>query len=646
MNQEQKPRKPVEAGGVGPMGRSGMDSLGKPVQKVKNFNATFRRLPGYFLPHKYRLLLVLGASILGTIFAAIAPKILGLATTRLFVGALANYQALQNHHPAPGLDFASIGKILLLLLGLYLLSAIFLFAQQYIMADVAQKTVYRLRREVDEKLSRLPLTFFDSHLHGEILSRAVNDMDNLSTTLQQSVTQLITSIMTILSVLVMMLITSWQLCLIVLATLPLSMVISMGIARRSRNYFRQQQKALGQLNGHVEEMYTGYKVIKAFGREAWAIATFAELNEQLYEAGWRSQFVSGVIMPLMMFIGNLAYVAIASVGSILVTSGTIAIGDVQAFIQYAQQFTQPIAMLANIANVIQSSLASAERIFELLDEPEELPDSASALINTKSPEAGSIRFQHVRFGYQTDIPLMDDLTIDVQAGQKIAIVGPTGAGKTTLVNLLMRFYEIEAGVILVNGVDVTRYNRSDLRHTFGIVLQDTWLFSDSIYRNIAYGREDATEEEIVRAAQAAHADHFVRTLPEGYGTILNQDATNISQGQKQLLTIARAFLADPAILVLDEATSNVDARTELLIQKAMDQLMQGRTSFVIAHRLSTIRDANLILVMNHGTIVEQGTHQELLELKGFYADLYDSQFRGQGFTEEAIESLSAGQASS
>jgi ATP-binding cassette, subfamily B, multidrug efflux pump len=640
MSAAQKYSKPAEAGGVGPMGKSGMSSMGKPVQKAKNFKATFRRLPGYFLPNKDRLLLVLVASILGTLFTIIAPKMLGLATTRLFVGALANYRALQNHQPPSGLDFASIGMILLILLGLYLLSAIFMFVQQYIMADVAQKTVYRLRKEVDEKLARLPLTFFDSHPHGEILSRAVNDMDNLSTTLQQSATQLITSIVTVLGVFIMMLITSWQLCLIVLGTLPLSMIISMRIARRSQGYFRQQQKALGKLTGHVEEMYTGHKVVKAFGREASAIATFTELNEQLYEAGWRAQFVSGIIMPLMMFVGNLAYVAIASVGSILVTRGTIAIGDVQAFIQYAQQFTQPIAMLANIVNVIQSAVASAERIFELLDEPEELPDIAEALIGTESLSAGSVQFQHVRFGYQKAMPLIADLNIDIQAGQKIAIVGPTGAGKTTMVNLLMRFYEIEAGLILIDGVDITWRKRSDLRRTFGMVLQDTWLFSDTIHQNIAYGRENATEKEIVQAAHAAHADHFIRTLPESYQTILNQEATNISQGQKQLLTIARAFLADPEILILDEATSNVDPRTELLIQKAMNQLMQGRTSFVIAHRLSTIREADLILVMHHGTIVEQGTHQELLELKGFYTELYNSQFRGRIVVEEATEPLS------
>ncbi|MBA2396972.1 MAG: ABC transporter ATP-binding protein [Ktedonobacteraceae bacterium] len=635
MNEERRPRQRVEAGGVGPMGKSGMSSIGKPGQKAKDFKGTFKRLSGYFLPHRYRLLLVLGTAILGTLFTIVAPKILGLATTRLFAGVLANYRAQQNHQPLPGLDFTYIGIILLVLLGLYLLSAIFMFVQQYVMAAVVQKTVCRLRTDVDEKLARLPLKFFDAHPHGEILSRAVNDMDSLSSTLQQSVTQMITSAVTILGVLIMMLTISWQLSLIVLGTLPLSMVISMVVARRSRNYFRQQQKALGKLNGYVEEIYTGHRVVRAFGHEARAIATFTELNEQLYKASWRAQFVSGIIMPLMLFIGNLAYVAIAVVGSVLVAGGGIAIGDVLAFIQYAQQFTQPIAMLANIANVIQSSMASAERIFELLDEPEELPDVANDLIAAELQGVGLVQFRHVRFGYQPDQILMDDLNIDIRTGQKVAIVGPTGAGKTTLVNLLLRFYEIQAGQIQVDGVDITRRKRSTLRRTFGMVLQDAWLFSNTIRQNIAYGHENATEEEIVHAAQAAHADHFIRTLPESYQTVLNEEATNISQGQKQLLTIARAFLADPEILILDEATSSVDTRTEQLIQKAMSRLMQGRTSFVIAHRLSTIRDADLILVMDHGTIIEQGTHQELLARKAFYARLYNSQFRGRAVAEEA-----------
>jgi len=492
---------------------------------------------------------------------------------------------------------------------------------------VAQKTMYRLRREIDEKLSRLPLKYFDSRTHGEIMSRAINDMDNLSTTLQQSVTQLITSAVTLLGVIVIMLTISPLLSLIVVLTLPLSLFVTMGIAKRSQEYFRRQQRALGELNGHVEEMYAGHKIVKAFGREGQSIAEFTERNEKLYNAGWRAQFVSGIIMPLMRFIGNIGYVFVAVVGGIMVTRNAIAIGDVQAFIQYAQQFTQPITQLANFANVIQSAMASAERIFELLDEQEEVPEAAFAKV-LEHPE-GTVQFEHVRFGYKEDAILMEDMNIDVRPGQMIAIVGPTGAGKTTLVNLLMRFYEVNDGEILVDGVNITQMKRGDLRRIFGMVLQDAWLFNGTIRDNIAYGREGATDEQINQAARAAFADHFIRTLPEGYNTVLNEDATNISQGQKQLLTIARAFLADPEILILDEATSSVDTRTEMQIQKAMAELMKGRTSFVIAHRLSTIRDADLILVMNHGTIIEKGTHQELLAKNGFYADLYNSQFTGR-----------------
>jgi ATP-binding cassette subfamily B protein len=421
--------------------------------------------------------------------------------------------------------------------------------------------------------------------------------------------------------------------LIVLVTLPLSTFIITGIAKRSQNYFRKQQRALGELNGHVEEMYTGHKIVKAFGHEEKAIVRFAELNENLYDAGWKAQFVSGIIMPLMRFVGNIGYVFVAVVGGIMVTNGSIAIGDVQAFVQYAQQFTMPITQLANIINVIQSAIASAERIFELLDEEEQVPEAEDAVV-LEAPR-GAVEFQHVRFGYKEDAILMEDMNIEVQPGQMIAIVGPTGAGKTTLVNLLMRFYEVNAGAILVDGVNITDVKRGALRRIFGMVLQDTWLFHGSIRDNIAYGREGATEAEIVQAAKAAYADHFIRTLPEGYNTVLNEDATNISQGQKQLLTIARAFLADPEILILDEATSSVDTRTEMQIQRAMSELMQGRTSFVIAHRLSTIRDADLILVMNHGTIIEKGTHEQLLAADGFYADLYNSQFTGR-VLEEAV----------
>jgi ATP-binding cassette subfamily B multidrug efflux pump len=629
-------RREQRSGGMqgGPMGRGGWGALGMPVQKAKDFQGTARRLLGYFLPQKFLLLIVLGTAILGTAFNIVGPKILGLATTKLFEGLIAKYQAFLRHQPAPGVDFGYIATVLLILLGLYVISSIFIYVQQYIMAGVAQRTMYQLRKEVDEKLSRLPLKYFDSRTHGEIMSRAVNDMDNLSTTLQQSVTQLITSAVTLLGVIVIMLTISPLLSLIVLLTLPLSLVVTIGIAKRSQQYFRRQQRALGELNGHVEEMYTGHKIVKAFGREGQSVAEFTERNEKLYNAGWRAQFVSGIIMPLMRFIGNIGYVFVAVVGGIMVTQRAITIGDVQAFIQYAQQFTQPIIQLANFANVIQSAMASAERIFELLDEQEEIPEAASAKV-IEHPE-GAVQFEHVKFGYQEDAILMQDMNIDVNPGQMIAIVGPTGAGKTTLVNLLMRFYEVNSGEILVDGLNITEIKRGNLRRMFGMVLQDTWLFNGTIRDNIAYGREGATEEQIIQAAKAAYADHFIRTLPEGYNTILNEDASNISQGQKQLLTIARAFLADPEILILDEATSSVDTRTEMQIQKAMGELMKGRTSFVIAHRLSTIRDAELILVMNHGTIVEKGTHEELLAKNGFYADLYNSQFTGRVLQEEAV----------
>ena len=629
-------RRTQQPGGMagGPMGRGPMGALGRPVEKPKDFKGTLKRFLVYFVPQKYRLLVVLGAAILGTTFNIVGPKILGLATTKLFDGLIAKYQAFQRHQPAPGIDFKYIATVLLILLGLYIISAIFMYVQQYVMAGVAQRMVYRLRREVEEKLSRLPLKFFDSRPRGEILSRAVNDMDNISTTLQQSLTQLITSAVTLVGVIVLMLTISPLLSLVVVLTLPLSLLITMGLAKRSQNYFRRQQRALGILNGHVEEMYTGHKIVKAFGHEGKSMAEFRDLNENLYNAGWRAQFVSGMIMPLMRFVGNLGYVIVAVAGGIMVTNGSIAIGDVQAFIQYAQQFTQPITSLANIANVIQSTMASAERIFELLDEPEEIPEAVDAQV-IGTPQ-GAVQFQHVKFGYKEDSILMEDMNIDVQPGQMIAVVGPTGAGKTTLVNLLMRFYEVNGGKITVDGVDITQIKRGELRRTFGMVLQDTWLFNGTIRDNIAYGREGTTEEEIMRAAKAANADHFIRTLPEGYNTVLNEEATNISQGQKQLLTIARAFLADPEILILDEATSSVDTRTEIQIQKAMGELMHGRTSFVIAHRLSTIRDADLILVMNHGSIIEKGTHEELLAKGGFYADLYNSQFTGRTLLEEAV----------
>jgi ATP-binding cassette subfamily B protein len=609
----------------GPRGGFGM-----PVQKAKDFRGTLFRLLRYFGPQKYFLIAVLVAAILSTIFNIVGPKILGLAITKLFEGFVLKIQ----HVPGATIDFAYIDRILLILAGLYLISSIFGYIQQFIMAGVAQRTVYQMRRQVDEKLAHLPLRYYDSRTHGEILSRAVNDMDNISTTLQQNLTQLITSVVTVIGVIIMMLTISPLLTLVVVVTLPLSIVTTTLIAKRSQTYFARQQRVLGELNGHVEEMYNGHKIVKAFGGENKSIAAFNERNDKLYEAGWRAQFVSGMIMPLMMSIGNIGYVFVAVIGGIMVTRNAIQLGDIQAFIQYSRQFTQPITQLAAITNSIQLTIASAERVFELLDEPEETPDPMPAT-EIMEPQ-GAVQFVHANFGYSADVPLIEDMNINVQPGQTIAIVGPTGAGKTTLVNLLMRFYDLDSGQILVDGVDIREMRRGDLRRMFGMVLQDTWLFNGTIRENIAYGREDATEAEIVQAAVASQADHFIRTLPESYDTVLNQDATNLSQGQKQLLTIARAVLADPEVLILDEATSSVDTRTEILIQKAMRELMKGRTSFVIAHRLSTIRDADMILVMNHGRIIEQGTHEALLEQGGFYATLYNSQFALQ---EQVLDAL-------
>lgn len=521
-------------------------------------------------------------------------------------------------------DFRYIGNIVLILLALYVISSLFSLVMGLVMSGVAQKTVRDLRREVDHKLSRLPLKYFDAHPHGDILSRMTNDVDTIATTLQQSLTQIITSVITIIGYIIMMLTISPLLTLIVLTTLPFYIMITAMITKKSQRYFAAQQKELGDLSGHVEEIYTGHKIVKVFGREEAAIEKFADINNRLNWAGWKAQFVSGIMFPLMSFISNLAYIGISIVGGIWITRNILGIGDILAFIQYSRSFTHPITQTANIANIIQSTVACAERVFEVLDETEEVPDSKEAKVIT-FPK-GEVRFEQVDFRYEEDVPLIEDLSLEVKPGQTIAIVGPTGAGKTTLVNLLMRFYEIRGGRILIDGIDIKEIKRKELRNMFGMVLQDTWLFNGSIKDNIAYGKKGAAEEEIVLAAKAAHADHFIRTLPEGYETMLNEEGTNISQGQKQLLTIARAILADPKILILDEATSSVDTRTELLIQRGMANLMQGRTSFVIAHRLSTIRDAENILVMNQGRIIEMGNHRELLQKGGFYADLYNSQF--------------------
>ncbi|RCX16657.1 ATP-binding cassette subfamily B protein [Fontibacillus phaseoli] len=629
MSQEQSRRGPGGQGKHGGLGGPGGPGMGMPVEKAKNFKGTLKRLIRYLQPHKYQLGAVLVMAILSTLFSIFSPKVMGKATTKLFEGIIAKMQGV----PGATIDFHYVWQIIVILLGLYVLSSIFSYFQQYLMAGVAQKTVYDLRRDVNDKLSKLPLKYFDARTHGEILSRVTNDVDNISNTLQQSLTQLITSVLTIIGVIAMMLSISPLMTLIAVLTLPLSVVAITSIAKRSQKQFVRQQKELGQLNGHVEEMYTGHKIIKVFGRERRSLEQFDEINGRLYEAGWKAQFISGVIMPIMSFIGNIGYVLVSVVGGILVTKKSIEIGDVQAFIQYARQFTMPITQTANIANIIQSTVASAERVFEILDEEEEVPEAATPVL-LEQPK-GNVVFDHVKFGYDADHTLIEDMNIEVSQGQTIAIVGPTGAGKTTLINLLLRFYEVNDGAIRIDGVNITDMKRGDLRSLFGMVLQDTWQFNGTIRDNIAYGREGATEEEIITAAKTAHADHFIRTLPGGYDTILNEEASNISQGQKQLLTIARAILADPAILILDEATSSVDTRTEIYIQKAMNELMKGRTSFVIAHRLSTIRDADLILVMNHGSVIEQGTHEELLEQDGFYADLYNSQFSKGGFDQEA-----------
>lgn len=586
------------------------------MEKPKNFKQSLRRLAGYLKPQRFNIALIVLASILGTVFSVISPKLLGDATSSLF----------ESFTKGIAVDFNFLGKILLWLSALYLFSALFTFLQQYLMATIAQKTAAKIRREVFDKLMRLPLRYFDKHPHGDVLSRAVNDVDSINSSLQQAITQLVSSVITILGIIIMMLYISPWLSLVVLLTLPLSAFAISFIAKRSQKFFVGQQAELGAVNGHIEEMYSGHQVVKAYGYEKQAVGTFNEMNEKLYEAGRKAQFMSGIMMPIMMFIGNISYVLVSLIGGLLVVSGNIRIGDVQAFIQYTQQLNQPMAQAAGLSGMIQTALAAAERIFELLDEEEEPQQQPH--YDGINQLAGRIAFDHIGFGYEKDKQIIKDLNIEVEQGQTIAIVGPTGAGKTTMINLLMRFYEPDAGKIMLDGVDFSRMSREQVRGRFAMVIQDTWLFQGTIYDNIAYGKENAAEEEIIQAARSAYADDFIRKLPEGYNTQLSEDASNISQGQKQLITIARALLADPLVLILDEATSNVDTRTEMNIQRAMKVLMKGRTSFVIAHRLSTIRDADLILVMNKGEIIEQGTHEQLMEQHGFYAELHNSQFEG------------------
>ena len=591
---------------------------GMPGEKAKDFKGTMKKLMSYLGMYKIPFLFVAIFAIGSTIFNILGPKILGKATTEIFNGLVGKISG------GAGIDFDKIGRILILLMGLYVCSALFSFIQGYIMTGVSQKLTYRMRKEISEKINRLPMNYFDRQPHGEVLSRITNDVDTLSQSLNQSATQLITSVTTIIGVLVMMLSISPLMTLIALLILPVSVGLISVIVKRSQKYFKNQQEYLGHVNGQVEEVYGGHNIVKAFNKETDVIAEFDRDNDILYESAWKSQFLSGMMMPIMQFVGNLGYVAVVILGGWLAIKDVIEVGDIQSFIQYVRNFTQPIQQVAQVANMLQSTAAASERVFEFLEEEEEdqtVPDAVSI----KGLE-GRVEFEHVRFGYNPEHTIIHDFSAKVEPGQKIAIVGPTGAGKTTMVKLVMRFYDVNSGAIKVDGHDIRDFNRSELREMFGMVLQDTWLFKGSIEDNIRYGKLDATHEEVVEAAKAAYVDRFVQTLPGGYEMELNEEANNVSQGQKQLLTIARAILADPKILILDEATSSVDTRTEVRIQKAMDNLMRGRTSFIIAHRLSTIRDADLILVMKDGDIIEQGNHEELLNKGGFYAELYNSQF--------------------
>ena len=612
------PGGPMKGGpmGRGPMGHGhGGAAMG---EKANDFKGTMKQLMKYMSEYKVALIAVLLFAIGSTVFSIVGPKILGKATTKIFEGLMAKVSG------TGGIDFGAIEKILLILVCLYIVSALFSFIQGYIMSGISQKISYEMRNQISEKINRMPMKYFDTKTHGEILSRITNDVDTLGMSLNQSLTQLITSVTTMVGILIMMLSISWIMTLAALVIIPLSMFAVRKVVGRSQKYFKKQQRFLGHVNGLVEENYGGHQIVRVFNKEEEVTEQFNKLNDELYDSAWKSQFLSGMMQPLMAFIGNLGYVMVSILGGWLAIRKTIEVGDIQSFIQYVRNFTQPINQLAQVANQLQSTAAAAERVFEFLDEEEE----DQTVINPADVNdiKGNIEFEHVNFGYKANKTIINDFSVNVKKGQKIAIVGPTGAGKTTIVKLLMRFYDVNSGAIKIDGHDIRNFNRSELREAFGMVLQDTWLFNGTIKENIRYGKLDATDEEVVEAAKSANVHHFIKTLNDGYNMVLDEEASNVSQGQKQLLTIARAILADPKILILDEATSSVDTRTELLIQKAMDNLMEGRTSFIIAHRLSTIKDADMILVMNEGDIVEQGSHEELLEKGGFYAKLYNSQF--------------------
>ena len=611
-NQKQAPMPKRRPGGGHGMGKM------MPGERAKNFRGTLKNIIDYMGGYKFAVLVVIVFAAASTVFSVAGPKVMGLATTELAEGLMNKIQG------QGGIEFEKILKILLWTLGLYLCSSAFIFIQGWIMSGITQKICYRMRKDISQKINRMPMKYFESRTYGEVLSRITNDIDTLCQGLNQSITQIITSVTTIVGVIIMMLSISPLMTLIAAVILPLSVILLSMVVKFSQKHFRTQQEYLGHINGLVEETFGGHLVIKAFNKEESTIKSFEETNDVLYESAWKSQFMSGLMHPIMMFVGNLGYAGVAISGGLLAIRGTIGIGDIQAFIQYVKNFTQPIQQVAQVTNQVQSMAASAERVFEFLNEEEEEQTTENAVV-LEEPQ-GFVEFKNVRFGYDPDKIVIKNFSADIKPGQKIAIVGPTGAGKTTIVKLLMRFYDVQGGQITLDGHDIRTFNRRQLRDYFGIVLQDTWLYKGSIMENIRYGRLDATDEEVVCAAEAAHADHFIKTLPKGYHMELNEDASNVSQGQKQLLTIARAILADNRVLILDEATSSVDTRTEELIQKAMDNLMKGRTSFIIAHRLSTIKNADLILVMKDGDIIEQGNHEELLAQNGFYADLYNSQF--------------------